>query len=306
MRSLKLALLTVGAGMALGLLGACGSDETSDNTGGTGGQGASTSSSSTGGPTSVSSSSASVTSSSTGGTGGAPPGEGVCGTDLSYGEGVVDGCITGNCCTTFDPCVADAECAACLESQDPEGDGCLDNALFAAYDTCRAAECPLTICGSDLSLSGQSGPLLNYHACISEACCAEFDPCVADVDCNACLLDPTIATCAENALFTAFTTCRDTNCPGDVCESQIGFVTNYEEFEVSDPNPAANKCIADACCAEITACADPDPADGYVENDPESAACLACLQDPANCAPASLKAAAEAFIACFEATDCFE
>jgi hypothetical protein len=304
MKSFKLAFVMAVGGLTLGVLtSACGSDETDDgNQGGSGGAGAAGSSSSTGpGPTSASSSTGGPSSSSTGG-GGAPPGAGVCGTDLSFQEAVVDGCLSANCCTTFDPCVDDAACTACLE--DPMGAGCAENALYTAFTTCRDDNCPLTICDSDLSNSSQtSGPLLNFHACLNDACCASFTPCADDTDCNACLLDPTLEVCATNPLFTAFTDCRDLNCPFDICESQIGFVTNYEDFEVSDPNPALNKCLADACCTEMTACADPD-GDNYVENDPDSQICLGCLQDPAGCDDPAIKTAAEAFLDCVDAAPC--
>ncbi|MEJ7731402.1 MAG: hypothetical protein WKG00_19570 [Polyangiaceae bacterium] len=305
MRSFKLALVTVGAGLALGaLVTACGSDETADGSGGSGGAGAAGSNSSSGpGPASASSTAAST--GTTGGSGGGPVAEGVCGSELVYQSQVVNGCVTANCCTTFDPCVADADCSACLESQDPEADGCMENALFAAFDTCRDDSCPLTICGGELSNTNQDGdPLLNFHACLGAACCDTFTPCEADTECNACLIDPTLALCAENPLFTAFTTCRDASCPFDICESQIGFVTTYPDFEdAQDPNPALNKCLSDACCDEITACADPT-GDGYVEmNDPEAAACLACLQEVASCA-APLKTTAQAFLDCVAAAPC--
>ena len=97
-----------GAGSGgLGTGAAAGSGSSGGGASGSGGSGASTSSSSVG-PASASSSSVSSTA-STGGGGGTGPGEAVCGSDLSYGDDVVDGCVSANCCDTFNPCVDDAD-----------------------------------------------------------------------------------------------------------------------------------------------------------------------------------------------------
>jgi hypothetical protein len=232
-----------------------------------------------------------------GGAGAGEPGDGICGSELFTGGGeppgpTYDGCLSANCCETFDPCLADPDCTDCLESG---GEGCEGNALYTAYSTCQDTNCPSTICGTDLGI--QASP--NANACIQGNCCGSFNPCEEDIDCNACLQDPMVAGCDVNVLFTAYQECLDENCPSDICGSQISFVTTYDN-DAQDANYELTLCAQEGCCAEMTACADPD-ADGYLEmDDPGVADCLDCLQGLASC-PAAIEPAAEAFNTCFEA-----
>jgi hypothetical protein len=225
--------------------------------------------------------------------GGAEPGEGICQSELFIDDAVYDGCLSANCCASFDPCAADADCLDCLE--DPEGAGCDTNALHMAFQECFDTSCPTAICGSELAT-----PSPNLNACIQENCCDSFNPCEADMASNACLMDPELPGCDVDALFATYTTCRDMSCPGDICGSQIGFVTTYPN-ESQDANFDTNACGTENCCKDMTACADPD-GDGYLEeNDPDVDACLLCLQEDPNCVGGAIETAATAFTACMTA-----
>lgn len=63
------------------------------------------------------------------------------------------------------------------------------------------------------------------------------------------------AGCDDNTTFQAFQTCRDTSCPGVICESELG-----------TPSPLLNACIQESCCATFSPC----------EAD---TTCMACLGD---------------------------
>jgi hypothetical protein len=294
-----MSVIGVGA-VAFGVLAAsaCGDDEeTSDNNDGAGGEGASGSASSSVVGSGVSSSIASSTSS---GAGGGEPGTGICGSELSIDGaelGVFDGCLSESCCDSFDPCAADADCLACLEGGS-ETPGCAENALYTAFQTCQDTSCPTTVCDTTL---GYSSPLLNL--CIEGSCCATFNACEADVACNACLGMPDGPACAADALFTAYTMCRDTSCPTDICGTQIAFIGTYESNDATETLYETNKCGEVNCCADLTACADPS-ANGFLEmDDPEVAACLVCLAEEAGCVGGAVGTAATAFNMCM-ATNC--
>lgn len=107
------------------------------------------------------------------------------------------------------------------------------------------------ICGSDLLTQSQA-----QNACLTDACCASYNPCYADADCNACLQDPTGTGCDTNALFATYSTCEDSNCPTGLCTGML-----------STPSPELNLCVNTNCCASETPC----------EAD---SACNACLLDP--------------------------
>ena len=288
-----LSVVTVGAIAAVVLVGACGSDdETSDDA--TGGSSASSSS------VAVVSSSSSTSASSGGGGEGNTGTGGICDSGLSIDgdtdNPVIDGCLSDadvGCCDTFDPCVADEDCNACL--QDPTFEGCDTNELFQAFQTCFDTNCPTSVCETDLGYA-----LPNLNLCITEFCCATFTPCEADAACNACLLDPEGAGCVDNALFTAYQACRTMSCPDDICDTGIIFATTYEN-EAQDVAFETNACAATNCCADLTACADPT-GDGHLDTgDPEIDACLLCLNEDSACGDGPVKTAAEAFNTCFAA-----
>jgi len=123
-------------------------------------------------------------------------------------------CLGTSCCNDIKGCVADMGCADCLTTAPPDAGmpcgtaGSASDTLWQTEQTCEttscAPVCTFDICGSGL---GYNSSGCNY--CLTQDCCASFDPCVADTTCNACLQNPTGAGCSTNALFTAFVSCRD-------------------------------------------------------------------------------------------------
>ncbi len=119
---------------------------------------------------------------------------------------------------------------------------------------------PMGICGSGLTLGDD-----DIDACLTASCCDSFNACTGDTDCNACLTNAAAPGCDSNTLYMAYTTCSDTNCPGDFCDTGIGFGTNF----------ACNSCADDAangCCASATTCI----AGGTM---PEIQLCLNCMNE---------------------------
>lgn len=225
-----------------------------------------------------------------------------------------DGCLSASCCDTFNPCVGDNDCAACL--QDPMGAGCSANATFQAYVTCSDTNCPGSICGTTL---GYGSPQLNR--CLNSAVCAEFNACEGLPECNACLLDPMGSGCDVQVEFQTYQDARAVECPSaigldaDGHTSGIRYVLTYESNMEQDTAYDTNKCANDLCSGSgnpinyyatgsIHACADPsgelnnlpdyeeDPA-----NDTESADCLLCLQMASGC-PSAIQPKATEFQAC--------
>jgi hypothetical protein len=268
---------------------ACGdSKDESTGSGGTGGSGSVTT-----GPGPGSGTTTTTTTSS--GTGGGGP-SGICGgmPPLNIDQGVYDGCLSANCCDSFDPCAADMDCLACL--QNPMGAGCDTNTLYQAFQTCFDTSCPTAIC--DTMLAYQSP---NTNACINNNCCATFNPCEADMACNQCLqsMDPEGMGCLMNQLYVDYTTCKDASCPSDICGTGILFVITYTEFNMAqDEDYVQTTCAQDNCCTELTECADPSM-DGHADmNDAEVNACLACLNMEASCMAGAVQDAANAFGMC--------
>lgn len=283
-------------GLILGglLAGACaGDDATTTGAGGGGGSDStsSTMTTTTTGMTTSSTMTGAGPTTTTGG-GGAPPGMGICESELTIDGAVYDGCLSANCCDSFDPCLADADCATCLESG-PMGAGCDTNALYQAFQGCFDTSCTGAICDTELATGSP-----NLNACIDANCCTTFNACEVDAACAACLGDPMGAGCDMLPLFTDYTTCRDMSCPADICGTQIVFGITYGNGS-QDIAYDSNLCAATNCCADLTACADP-AGDGFLEmDDPEVAACVLCLQGDAACAAGPVKTSADAFNACF-------
>lgn len=266
---------------------ACGdSGDDTTGAGGAGGTGNVTSGPSTGpGMTTTT-----TTTSSTGGGGptgicdGMPP--------LNIDQGVYDGCLSANCCESFDPCAADMDCLACL--QNPMGAGCDTNTLYQAFQTCFDTNCPTAICGTMLAYQSP-----NLNACVNNNCCATFNPCELDPACNACLQDPMGTGCDMLQLFLDFQTCRDTSCPSDMCGSGIVYVITYDQFNMAqDVNYEQTLCAHTNCCTPLVDCADP-AMDGFLDmNDPEVADCIECLNMDANCSGGAVQMAAQEFNQC--------
>lgn len=268
------------------IMGAC-STETTDNddggtTAGTGGSGGATA-------TSVTSSTTSTVTTGVGGSGGA---SGICMSSVEFDGDVFDGCLNANCCAQFDPCLADTDCATCLQNG-AGAPGCDTNTLYQSFIGCFDDNCAASVC--DTTLAYQSP---NFNTCINDNCCSTFTPCEADMACAACLGDPEGVGCDTNTLFQAYTTCRDASCPADICGTNIIFVTTYYNMS-QDVNYDSVLCAQDNCCQDLTECADPSM-NGYLEmNDPEVDACLLCLQGDPQCMAGAVSDAADAFNACF-------
>ncbi|MBW2457536.1 MAG: hypothetical protein JRI68_23715, partial [Deltaproteobacteria bacterium] len=127
--------------------------------------------------------------------------------------------LNDNCCASFDPCVAEVDCKACL--QDPDMNGCDTNTLFETYNTCRTEYCPSSYCDTGIGLYiGGVDPVIECNLCINgSTCCDEIIACVGDesqaakdmcVDClngETSCTDTTIQTAADD-----FTTCKNAEC----------------------------------------------------------------------------------------------
>ena len=227
---------------------------------------------------------------------GPPDTSGVCMSSHKWDEGVLDGCVDFNCCDSFNPCVADEACRACMA--DANAPGCASNTTFQAFFTCFWGSCTPTACGGAVSLTSPS-----LNKCVTESCCAEFTPCEQDPACNACILDP-VPNCNANPLYLAYASCRDSACPDDICGSGIVYNESYYN-DTQDKIYPWMRCANDNCCEPLLRCADPSM-DGRNEDgsDPEVAACLACVKAEAGCPGGEVQAAALEFQACFNDNTC--
>ncbi len=109
---------------------------------------------------------------------------GVCGSDFHFLTGASE-CATRSCCASFDPCLADGACRACLDT----GTGCSSDPLFAAAMACLASTCPTNFCGSGVGVGGSSDPVA-CALCVNANCCTELDACLGgtgEPEINACL-----------------------------------------------------------------------------------------------------------------------
>ncbi len=121
------------------------------------------------------------------------------------------------------------------------------------------------ICGSGLT-TGSDGE----DACLTASCCASFNACSNDIDCQACLSNAQAPGCDTNGLLGNFTTCSDTNCPTDVCDDGITF-----NDANADPAFACIACASDPgsdCCQSLDTCV----GGGTIA---EVTNCLTCLND---------------------------
>lgn len=125
------------------------------------------------------------------------------------------------CCAALTACAADQSCLNCLS--DPMGAGCDANTAYQASDSCFSdgdkcgKSCTTGICDSGLAYP--NFPACNW--CLGQAaadggCCEETTACANDTTCLACITGQMSgATCDNNALLTAFNTCRMANCSTD-------------------------------------------------------------------------------------------
>ena len=145
-----------------------------------------------------------------------------------------------------------------------------------------------SICGSTLTYNNAA-----IDQCITDNCCAEFNPCAQDQACTDCLTNPDAMGCDENTLYQAYQTCRTTNCSTTMCGTTIGFSSNMGQ----NPNFECNGCAGTKCCDSLTACAGMDNMDQT-----QIDLCIACLNNPmdAKCNDAATKKAAEDFNTCVD------
>lgn len=147
------------------------------------------------------------------------PSDGICNSGLTTGSANYDGCLTDSCCTSFNACVANATCSACLT----DSTGCEGNSLFNAFTTCSENACPTDICDTGIGFTLGSEPHIACNACADQFCCAHLTTCVqggSDDEVNQCLVclaDPDGLACEEvtpgvRDAAIDFNACVDTQC----------------------------------------------------------------------------------------------
>ncbi len=178
--------------------------------------GASVSSSGASPPTSVTSGPATTTG----------PSNGICNSGLTSSSPALDACLTGSCCASFDACLANGACQACITGT---GTGCETNSLYTAFSACSDDNCPTDMCGTGIGFqdSATQEPVFACNNCGDQFCCASLSTCVQggsdpEIDtCLACLGNQSSAAClaasstVRNAA-TQFNSCLESNC-GDSC-----------------------------------------------------------------------------------------
>jgi hypothetical protein len=117
------------------------------------------------------------------------------------------------CCAAFTACAKDAVCSACF--QNTAIMGCSANTNFQNAYNCETVTCGLTctaqVCNS--AAFGYYAADCNY--CLSKAmggCCTQFNACVMEATCYACLLGTTTAGCNTDTLYNAYDNCGAANC----------------------------------------------------------------------------------------------
>lgn len=105
-------------------------------------------------------------------------GSGICDTGLSFGDEAIDACLTENCCDEFHAC-SDADPQACIDCLNGDGGPLCDPAAACLEEFCTGTGSQ--ICDTGLSFGDEA-----VDTCLGDACCAEFQACVAD-DPQACI-----------------------------------------------------------------------------------------------------------------------
>jgi hypothetical protein len=166
---------------------------------------------------------------------------GICGSELSTGSEGRDACLTASCCDSFNACVADNDCQACLTNA--MAPGCDQNTLLDAFDACETANCRTDVCDDGITFSdGNGDPAFACISCASDdanGCCASLDLCVGAgdqagvTDCLTCLNDDAIntnppAAPTAGACFDLGATIYDNavlfqQCIIDNCTAECGF-----------------------------------------------------------------------------------
>ncbi|MFO0637429.1 MAG: hypothetical protein U0168_31775 [Nannocystaceae bacterium] len=122
------------------------------------------------------------------------------------------------------------------------------------------------VCGSD---HHEGSP--EVDACVTESCCAEFDACVANPDCVACLAsDPPAKGCFEQEDFGAYQNCAFNGCQATLCNSPLVIEDRGGGIDFD-----CHECMYLQCCGQAQFClADP-------------VACAWCLDEEDPLAPQS-------------------
>jgi hypothetical protein len=195
-------------------------------------------------------------------------------------------CSTGTACGDLLDCVE--ACAGDTTCQD----GCMQTHSLGLTAAQALLNCDDNNCDTECALPGACGTTMSYTSevltqCVTDNCCATFDPCFNDPDCNACLLNPEGAGCGTNTLFNDYLACMDTHCPTGICGTTIGF------YAGQDPMIDCNICLTGSCCTHMEACVgDESPA--------AITLCIDCLNDPSGtaCTDPTISAAAAAMNTC--------
>lgn len=280
-----MSLLATGAVLAA----ACSDDEGTETDPGTGGTSSTTSTSGSNSTTDYTSSSSSTSTSAD------------CG-GLQYSDDVdCQGCLEASCCAELVACDAGTDCGSlwdCLLACDD--DPCMEQ-CFVDYDAgltplqdligCKDDSCldscvpPGALCGTELSY-----PSAVMTQCVTDHCCATYDPCYADPACNACLQDPDGQGCDANQLLADYLACKEAQCPTAMCDTDVGY------WSGDDPMIACNICGDTHCCAHLTVCVG-DGSPGA------TAQCIDCINGEPSCTDQTTLDAATAFTACLQ-SDC--
>jgi hypothetical protein len=103
--------------------------------------------------------------------------------------------------------MATSACKGMLGIQDVQlGDCTVDQDCDGG--TCISYRCVPDICG------GFSTNQPGCNACLTSACCPEFQACGNDFDCTYCISSPMSVECSSNALYSAVTQCSSSYCSG--------------------------------------------------------------------------------------------
>lgn len=133
---------------------------------------------------------------------------------FSFSNQTCSTCVDGACCAEEQACADDSACAACASSANPDA-SCNSNRKLIEFSLCYRKSCA-TECGITQSKCGFSASGAGCQTCFETKCCAESQACANDVDCYLCeVSSPRPATCASNALASAFDACIASECAAE-------------------------------------------------------------------------------------------
>lgn len=122
------------------------------------------------------------------------------------GQGACDSCSNTACGMQGGACLADIDCAPCLD--DPFLEGCATNPLYAPTAMCSCENCGQE-CIWTCPMAGNT-----CAACIGMQCSTEIGSCRSDEACNECFENPAREGCDANETYAALTDCL---CPASAC-----------------------------------------------------------------------------------------